>query len=366
MGSAARSSVAVSADGKSVYVASYGQRRRGALQPQHDHRGDHPARRDRRLRRARRGRGRAPTAMGSTARRRWRSAPTGRASTSPPSSATPWRASTGRPEPACAEAMGERSGERSGSRRSLGATGAPAGGGALAGGPGAARVTAAALAVTGDLTQPAGTPPAASARRGRGPAPTAMGSTRPDSVAVSADGKSVYVAYDRAAAGRRGAPQPQARPPGRSPSPPGPPAASARRGRGPAPTAMRSTTRARWRSAPTGRASTSPPRATPWRASTATRPPGRSPSPPGRRLRQRGGAGTAPTAMGSRRERGGGSADGKSVYVGRGSPWRASPQHDHRGDRPARRGRRLRQRDGRVPAPTAYGPRPPTSVAVSA
>ena len=49
------------------------RRRRGALHPQHDHRGDHPARRDRRLHQrdgvARRGP--APTAMGSCPRARW-------------------------------------------------------------------------------------------------------------------------------------------------------------------------------------------------------------------------------------------------------------------------------------------------------
>ena len=152
-------SVAVSPDGKSVYVASHVQRRRGAPQPQHDHRGDHPARRDRRLhqrdgggalrrrpcarrparwRSARTGRAstsprlqrrrgapqpqhdhrgdrparrdrrlRQPDGGGALRRRpcarrraaRWRSARTGRASTSPRSTATPWRASTGRPRP---------------------------------------------------------------------------------------------------------------------------------------------------------------------------------------------------------------------------------------------------------------------------
>ena len=184
-------------------------------------------------------------------------------------------------------------------------------------------------------------------------------------------------------------------------------------GRGRAPTAMGSTARSRWRSARTGRASTSPRSpATPWRASTATRPPGRSPSPPGPPAASaRRGRGPAPTAMGSTaRARGGGqpgreerlrrlgdsdavarlnrntttgaitqpagtagcvsetgagpcadghglngprsvavSPDGKSVYVAsarqrrRGAP---QPQHDHRGDHPARRDRRLRQRDG--------------------
>ena len=107
---------------------------------------------------------------------------------------------------------------------------------------------------------------------------------------------------------------------------------------------------ARWRSARTGRASTSPPRA-PWRASTATRPPARSPSPPGppaasaRRAR-----GPAPTAMGSAPERGGGEPGRKerlrrrlARQRRRGAP---QPRHDHRRDHPARRDRRLRERDG--------------------
>ena len=154
-----RGSVAVSADGKSVYVASSAQRRRGAPQPQHDHRGAHPARRDRRLhqrgrvgavrrrpwaRRPVRGGGEpgrkerlrrlAPTAtpwrastatrppgrspspldrrlhqrgrdgaLRRRARARWPErgggrARTGRASTSPRSTAAPWRDSTGRPK----------------------------------------------------------------------------------------------------------------------------------------------------------------------------------------------------------------------------------------------------------------------------
>ena len=76
--------------------------------------------------------------------------------------------------------------------------------------------------------------------------------------------------------------------------------------------------RSGWRSARTGRASTSPrSAATPWRASTATRPPGRSPSPPGPPAASaRRGRGPAPTAMGSTaRTRWRSSPDGKSVYV---------------------------------------------------
>ncbi len=74
------------------------QRRRGAPQPQHDNRGDRPARRDRRLHQ-RDGGGivcRRPCAH--RPRTRWRSARTGRAFTSPRSTAAPWRASTGLPE----------------------------------------------------------------------------------------------------------------------------------------------------------------------------------------------------------------------------------------------------------------------------
>ena len=136
-------------------------------------------------------------------------------------------------------------------------------------------------------------------------------------------------------------------------SPPGPPAASARPGRAPVPTAMGSTGRPRWRSARTGRASTSPrsTRATPWRASTATRPPGRSASPPGRAgCVSETGAGTCADGHGLAGPFGVAvSPDGKNVYVAsaaqrrRGAP---EPQHDHRGDHPARRGRRLRERDG--------------------
>ena len=137
-------SVAVSADGKSVYVASPKQRRRNAPQPEHDHRRDHPARRGRRLRERDGGGAVRKRPWAQRRRSGWRSAPTGRAYTSRRAAATPWPASTA------------------------------------------------------------------------------------------------------------------TRPPGRSPSPPGPPAASARRGRGRAPTAMGSAARPRWRSARTGRASTSP------------------------------------------------------------------------------------------------------------
>ena len=107
----------------------------------------------------------------------------------------------------------------------------------------------------------------------------------PEPVAVSPDGKSVYVASGISSAVARLV---RNRPPGRSPSPRGPPAASARRGRGPAPTAMRSTARL---------------------------------------------GGGQPR----REER------LRDSQRRRGAP---QPQHHHRGDHPARGGRRLHQRDG--------------------
>src|SRR2546423_13699712 len=55
--------------------------------------------------------------------------------------------------------------------------------------------TAAALAVTGALTQPAGTAGCVS-ETGTGPCADGHGLRYPDSVAVSADGKSVYAASD--------------------------------------------------------------------------------------------------------------------------------------------------------------------------
>ena len=141
-------------------------------------------------------------------------------------------------------------------------------------------ITAAALAATGDLTQPAGTAGCIS-ETGAGSCADGRALHCASAVAVSPDGKSVYVvasevsdavvrlnrnpttgAITQPAGSRRGA--------------------SARPGRGRAPTAMGSTARLGSRSARTGRASTSPrTSAAPWRASTATRPPGRSPSPPG-------------------------------------------------------------------------------------
>ena len=95
---------------------------------------------------------------------------------------------------------------------------------------------------TGAITQPAGAAGCIS-ETGAGPCADGHGLDFADSVAVSPDGKSVYVASVPAATPWRASTA--TRPPGRSPSPPGPPAASARRGRGPAPTAMGSATRSR-------------------------------------------------------------------------------------------------------------------------
>ena len=201
--------------------------------------------------------------------------------------------------------MGELSGERSGSRKSLKRLARREVAALSLAGLVLLLATAAALAVTGDLTQPAGTAGCVS-ETGTGPCADGHGLRYPDSVAVSADGKSVYAASDLSRAVVRfnrntttgaitqpagtagcisetgagpcadghGLNQPLSvavsadgksvyvglalsatpwrvltatRPPGRSPSPPGPPAASARPGRGPAPTAMGSTTRPRWR-----------------------------------------------------------------------------------------------------------------------
>ena len=88
---------------------------------------------------------------------------------------------------------------------------------------------------TGAITQPAGTAGCIS-ETGAGPCADGHGLDGAFGVAVSADGKSVYVASHSAATPWRALTA--TRPPGRSPSPPGPPAASARPGRGPAPTAM--------------------------------------------------------------------------------------------------------------------------------
>ena len=71
-------SVAVSPDNKSVYVASFDKRRRGALRSQHDHWGDPPARRRPRLHQRERG-GTLPRRPRARRRRsRWRPAPDGK------------------------------------------------------------------------------------------------------------------------------------------------------------------------------------------------------------------------------------------------------------------------------------------------
>ena len=68
--------------------ASHRQQRRGALQPQRDHRGDHPARGRRRLRQRDGGRPLRQRPWAQRRGRRWRSARTERASTSRPASAS--------------------------------------------------------------------------------------------------------------------------------------------------------------------------------------------------------------------------------------------------------------------------------------
>ena len=214
-------SVAVSPDGKSVYVASPQQQRRGAPQPQHDHRGDHPARRDRRLHQRDGWRGRAPTAMGSAApyvgggepgreerlrrlaansdavARLNRNTTTG-AITQPAGTAGCVSETGAGP---CADGHGLDGARRGGGEpgrkerlRRLVRTATP-------------WRASTATRPPGRSPSPPG-PPAASARRGRDRAPTAMGSYAPHGVAVSADGKSVYVASYRQR--RRGALQPGA------------------------------------------------------------------------------------------------------------------------------------------------------------
>ena len=148
---------------------------------------------------------------------------------------------------------------------------------------------------TGAITQPAGTAGCIS-ETGSGPcadghgldAPTRWRSARTERASTSP--RSPATPWRASTA---------TRPPGRSASPPGPPAASARRGGALRRRPRARRRRARWRSARTGRASTSPrATATPWCASTATRPPGRSPSPPGPPAASaRRGRGPAPTAM---------------------------------------------------------------------
>ncbi len=144
--------------------------------------------------------------------------------------------------------MGERSGERNGSRRSFRRLARRQVAALSLASLVLLLATAAALAVTGDLTQPAGTAGCIS-QTGAGPCADGHALDGAHGVAVSPDGKSVYVASGRS--------EPQAatpwcastatRPPGRSPSPRGPPGASARRGRGPAPTAMGWANHFRWR-----------------------------------------------------------------------------------------------------------------------
>ena len=209
-------------------------------------------------------------------------------------------------------------------------------------------VTAVALAATGDLTQPAGTAGCISETRG-GAVRRRPRARRRVSVAVSPDGKSVYVASRQR---RRGAPQPQHDHRGDHPARRDAPAASARRGRGPAPTAMGST-------APYGVA-VSPDGKSVYVASAgsdavvAPQPQhdhrGDHPARRDRRLRQRDRGGAVRRRPWARRPVRGGGEPGREERLRRlrrqqrrGAP---QPQHDHRGDHPARRDRRLHQRDG--------------------
>ena len=164
--------------------------RRGALQPQHDHGGDRSARRDGRLH-CQTGAGACVDGHGLDGAFAVAVSADGKSVYAASFEATPWRASTATRPPGRSPSL-----------------------------PGQ---------------------PAASARPERGPAPTAMGST-PLGVTVSRDGKSVYVA-SAAPTPLRGSSA--TRPPARSLNPPGPPAASPRRGRVCAPTAMGSSARAR-------------------------------------------------------------------------------------------------------------------------
>ena len=104
-------------------------------------------------------------------------------------------------------------------------------------------VTAAALAVTGDLTQPAGTAGCVS-ETGAGPCADGHGLDDPYSVAVSPDGKSVYVASHDSDAVARLNRNPTT---GAITQPAGTAGCISETGAGPAPTAMRSTARTRWR-----------------------------------------------------------------------------------------------------------------------
>ncbi len=117
---------------------------------------------------------------------------------------------------------------------------------------------------------------------------------------------------------------------------------------------MGSTCRTRWRSAPTGRASTSPrTRATPWPALPApttgaiTQPAGTA------GCVSETGAGPCADGHGARRRVLGGGQRRREERLRRLEPRRRRgplyPQHDHRGDHPARRHRRLRERDGGGP-----------------
>ena len=182
------------------------QRRRGAPQPQHDHRGDHPARRDRRLRQR---------DGGGALRRRPRARRRATSVAVSPDGKSVYVASA-RSDAVARLNRNTTTGaitQPAGTAGCISETGSgpcadghgldePAFGGGEPGREERLRRLAASATPwrASTATRPPGRspsppgPPAASARRGRGPAPTAMGSTTRWAVAVSPDGKSVYVA----------------------------------------------------------------------------------------------------------------------------------------------------------------------------
>ena len=219
---------------------------------------------------------------------------------------------------------------------------------------------------TGAIGQPAGAAGCIS-DTGAGPCADGHGLDFAEGVAVSPDGKSVYVASDDEGGGGGVARFNRTTTTGAITQPAGGRRLRQRGGGGtPAPTAMRcSTGRPRaWRSARTGRASTSPrTSAAPWRASTATRRPGRSPSPPGRPAASaRTGAEPCADGHGLDGATAGGGEPGREerLRLARSiaTPWPASTatRPPGRSASPPAGAAGLPQRDrGRGPAPTATG-----------